>query len=121
MKNVLAPGFLTHALLGLTLSPVLGQTPAPTPTTTLAPAPEPTPTPTLRNKLTQVLPDRQVTFRLLAPKANAVDVIIGIKSGPYESQRSTTAGDDDKIVGEDVTKFEDQLKQANIQHVYTLL
>jgi S-formylglutathione hydrolase FrmB len=31
------------------------------------------------------------------------------------------SGDDDKIVGEDVTKFEDQLKQANVQHVYTLL
>jgi enterochelin esterase-like enzyme len=30
-------------------------------------------------------------------------------------------GDDDKNVGEDVTKFEDQLKQANVQHVYTLL
>jgi len=30
-------------------------------------------------------------------------------------------GDDDKIVGEDVTKFEDQLKQENVQHVYTLL
>jgi hypothetical protein len=91
MKNVLAVGFLTHALLGLTLSPVLAQNPAPTPTTTLAPAPEPTPTPTLRDKLTQVLPDRHVTFRLLAPKANAVDVVIGIKSGPYEPQGSTTA------------------------------
>jgi enterochelin esterase family protein len=31
------------------------------------------------------------------------------------------SGDDDKIVGEDVTKFEDQLKQANVQHVYKLL
>ena len=30
-------------------------------------------------------------------------------------------GDDDKIVGEDVTKFEDQLKQENVQHVFTLL
>jgi dienelactone hydrolase len=30
-------------------------------------------------------------------------------------------GDDNKIVGEDVTKFEDQLKQENVQHVYTLL
>ena len=30
-------------------------------------------------------------------------------------------GDDDRNVGEDVTKFEDQLKQANVQHVYTLL
>jgi enterochelin esterase family protein len=37
-----------------------------------------------------VLPDRHVTFRLLAPKANAVDVIIGIKSAPYERQGSTT-------------------------------
>jgi hypothetical protein len=91
MKNVLALGFLTHALLGLTLSPVAAQTPAPTPTATVAPAPEPIPTPTLRDKLTQVLSDRHVTFRLLAPHANAVDVIIGTKSGPYESQGSTTA------------------------------
>ncbi len=30
-------------------------------------------------------------------------------------------GDDDRNVGEDVTRFEDQLKQANVQHVYTLL
>jgi len=75
----------------LTLSSLLGQNPAPTPITTLAPTPEPTPTPTLRDKLTQVLPDRHVMFQLLAPKAITVDVIIGIKSGPYESQGSTTA------------------------------
>jgi enterochelin esterase family protein len=31
------------------------------------------------------------------------------------------SGDDDKVVGEDVTKFEGRLKQANVQHVYTLL
>ena len=30
-------------------------------------------------------------------------------------------GADDKMVGEDVTKFEDQLKQANVQHTYTVL
>jgi len=110
MKNVLALGFLTQALLGLTLSPALAQTPTPAPTTTVAPTPEPTPPGPLRDKITQVLPDRHVTFRLLAPKANAVDVILGIKSG-----------DDDRLVGEDVTKFEDRLKQANVQHVYTLL
>jgi enterochelin esterase-like enzyme len=30
-------------------------------------------------------------------------------------------GDNDKVVGEDVTKLEDQLKQENVQHVYTLV
>jgi hypothetical protein len=89
MKNVLALGFLT--LLGLTLSPALAQNPTPAPATTVAPTPEPTPPGPLRDKITQVLPDRNVTFRLLAPKANAVDVILGIKSGPYEPQGSTTA------------------------------
>jgi enterochelin esterase-like enzyme len=38
-----------------------------------------------------VLPDGHVTFRLLAPKANTVEVLIGIKSGPYEPQGTTTA------------------------------
>ena len=91
MKNVLAIGFLTHALLGLTLSPGLAQTPTPGPTTTVAPTPEPTPPGPLSDKISQVLPDKHVTFRLLAPKANTVDVILGIKSGPYEAQGSTTA------------------------------
>ena len=89
MKNALTLGFFTHALLGFALSPVLAQTPAPT--TTLAATPEPTPRPPLRDNLTQVLPDRRVTFRLFAPTANAVEVVIGIKSGPYEPQGSTTA------------------------------
>ncbi len=52
--------------------------------------PEATPTPTLGDHFTQVLPDRRVTFRLLAPKANAVEVVIGIKSGVYEAQGTTT-------------------------------
>ena len=82
---------LTHVLLGFTVSQVPAQTPTPAPTTTPAPAPEATPTLTLGDKLTRVLPDRHVTFRLLAPEANAVDVVVGIKSGPYEPQGSTTA------------------------------
>jgi enterochelin esterase-like enzyme len=89
MKNLLAVGFLTHALLGLAFSQVAAQTPASTATTPVAPTHEPTPT--LRDKITQVLPDRHVTFRLLAPQANAVDVIVGNKSGPYEPQGSTTS------------------------------
>jgi enterochelin esterase-like enzyme len=91
MKNILALGFLTHALLGLTLSPAPAQTPTPASTTTVAPTPEPTPPGSLRDKITQVLPDGHVTFRLFAPKANALDVVLGIKSGPYEPQGSTTA------------------------------
>jgi enterochelin esterase family protein len=53
--------------------------------------PEATPMPTLGDHFTQVLPDRRVTFRLLAPKANDVEVLIGIKSGIYESQGTTTS------------------------------
>jgi hypothetical protein len=59
---------LTHVLLGFTVSQVPAQTPTPAPTTTPAPAPEATPTLTLGDKLTRVLPDRHVTFRLLAPE-----------------------------------------------------
>jgi len=52
--------------------------------------PAATPTPTLGDQFTQVLPDRRVTFRLLAPKANAVEVVIGMKSAIYEPQWTTT-------------------------------
>jgi hypothetical protein len=80
-------------LLGLAISfavPVLAQTPTPAPTTTLGPSAEATLTPALGDNVTQVLPDRHVTFRLLAPKVNAVEVLIGITSGPYEPQGTTT-------------------------------
>lgn len=89
MKKTLPVVFLSQALFGLALTPVRAQTP--TPAAVLASAPETTPTSTLRDRLTQVLPDRRVTFRLLAPEANAVEVVIGIKSGPYEPQGTTTA------------------------------
>ena len=56
-----------------------------------ASAPGATPTPTLGEHYTQVLPDQRVTFRLLAPKAKAVKVMIGVKSGVYEPQGTTTA------------------------------
>jgi len=55
-----------------------------------ASAPGATPTPTLGEHYTQVLPDQRVTFRLLAPKAKAVKVMIGVKSGVYEPQGTTT-------------------------------
>jgi 1,4-alpha-glucan branching enzyme len=53
---------------------------------TLSNIAETAPTPTLGDNFTEVLRDRRVTFRLLAPKANAVEVVIGIKSGIYEPQ-----------------------------------
>ena len=81
----------SHALLGFALTPVLAQTPTPAPTATLAPTPVATPITPLRDRLTQVLPDRRVTFRLLAPKANVVEVVIGIKAGVYEPEAATTA------------------------------
>jgi enterochelin esterase-like enzyme len=81
MIKCLALGFLTHAFLGLALTPLPAQTATPA---------QPTPMPTLGDNFTQVLPDRHVIFRLLAPKANAVDVVIGMTSGPYEPQGTKT-------------------------------
>ena len=38
----------------------------------------------------EILPDRRVTFRFFAPKANAVSVLMGLKSGVDEAQGTTT-------------------------------
>jgi enterochelin esterase-like enzyme len=51
----------------------------------------PTYPPTLADILTQVLPNRRVTFRILAPKANSVDVLLGIKSASSEAHGAITA------------------------------
>ena len=78
------------ALVGLAISfalPTFAQQKEATPSGS---TPEATPTPTFGDHFTQVLPDRRVTFRLLAPKANAVEVVIGMKSGIYEAQGTTT-------------------------------
>jgi Carbohydrate-binding module 48 (Isoamylase N-terminal domain) len=80
------PVLLMQAVLGFALTPAPAQTPTPTEPTSA----QPTPTPTLGDRFTQVLPDRRVLFRFFAPKANAVDVVIGLKSGPYEIQGTTT-------------------------------
>ena len=53
--------------------------------------PEATPTPTLEDYDTQILPDRHVIFRLLAPNARDVKVLIGVTSSVNESQGTTTA------------------------------
>jgi enterochelin esterase-like enzyme len=80
------PVLLMQAVLGFALTPAPAQTPTPAEPTSA----QPTPTPTLGDRFTQVLPDRRVLFRFFAPKANAVDVVIGLKSGPYEIQGTTT-------------------------------
>lgn len=53
-------------------------------------SPEPTSTPTLAGYDTQILPDRHVIFRLLAPQANDVKVLIGVTSSVNESQGTKT-------------------------------
>jgi Carbohydrate-binding module 48 (Isoamylase N-terminal domain) len=50
-----------------------------------------TPTPTLEDYDTQILPDRHVIFRLLAPQASDVQVLIGVTSGVNEPQGTATA------------------------------
>jgi hypothetical protein len=52
--------------------------------------PRATPPPTLQDYDTQILPDRHVIFRLLAPAANEVEVRIGVTSAVNESQGTTT-------------------------------
>src|SRR6516162_3735608 len=91
MKKNPALLVFSHILLGFALTPVLAQTPTPAPTATLAPTPVATPITPLRDRLTQVLPDRRVTFRLLAPKANAVEVVIGTKNDVHAPETTGTA------------------------------
>jgi enterochelin esterase-like enzyme len=50
----------------------------------------PNATPTFGDNFTEVLRDRRVTFRLLAPKADAVSVLIGLKSAVNEPTGTTT-------------------------------
>ena len=79
--------------LGSASAPVLAPTPTPGQTTTPALTLEatPLPTPTMGDNFTEVLPDRHVTFRLLAPKANAVSILVGVKSGVDEPQGTTNS------------------------------
>jgi enterochelin esterase-like enzyme len=87
MNKIRRVVLLMQAGLGFALAPAPAQTPPPAEST---PA-QPTPTPTLGDRFTQLLKDQHVVFRFFAPKANAVDVVIGIKSGPYEIQGTTTS------------------------------
>jgi enterochelin esterase-like enzyme len=82
----------SHLMFVVALTSATAQTPTPTPE--VAPnsqsSAQATPTPTLGDHFTEVLSDRHVTFRFFAPKADNVDVVIGLKSGPYELQGTTT-------------------------------
>ena len=82
--------YLLLTLVGLAIGfalPTFAQQKDPTPSES---TPEAKPAPTLGDHFTQILPDRRVTFRLFAPKANAVEVVIGIKSATYEPQATIT-------------------------------
>jgi enterochelin esterase-like enzyme len=70
---------LVVALAALAISfalPTFAQQKEPTPSQS---TPEAMTAPTLGDHFTQVLPDGRVTFRLFAPKASAVGLIIGLK------------------------------------------
>jgi enterochelin esterase-like enzyme len=88
--SILRVVLLARAILGFSLTTVPAQTVAPEQTTTPPSIAQSRPASTLQDTLTQVLADRQVTFRLSAPKANAVEVIIGIKSSVGEHSGATT-------------------------------
>jgi enterochelin esterase-like enzyme len=47
---------------------------------------EATPTPTLEDNFGQILPDRRVMFRLLAPNAKSVSVVVGTDSGEVTTE-----------------------------------
>ena len=81
---------LLLSLAGLVIGfamPTIAQQKLSTPTES---TPEATPTPTLEDYNTQILPDRHVIFRLLAPQATDVKVRIGVTSSVNESQGTTT-------------------------------
>jgi enterochelin esterase family protein len=81
---------LLLSLAGLAIgfaTPTLAQQKVSTPNEN---TPEATPTPTLADYDTQILLDRHVIFRLLAPQANDVKVLIGIKGGVNDPQATTT-------------------------------
>lgn len=91
MNKIALLALLTQFVAGFALTAAHAETPVPAQTMTPRGNTQPIPTPTLGDNFTQVLSDRRVTFRLLAPKAAAVDVLIGLKSGSYEAQGTTTA------------------------------
>jgi enterochelin esterase-like enzyme len=82
---------LLLALAGLVIGfglPTLAQQKVSTPSEGV---PEATPPRTLEGYDTEILPDRHVIFRLLAPQANDVKVRIGVTSSVNEPQGTTTA------------------------------
>jgi len=90
MKKIPSLVLLTYAMVDFLLNPVPAQTPTPSRTTTPALTSETKPASTLGDTFTQLLPDGRVTFRLLAPKANAVEVIIGTKNDVHAPETTGT-------------------------------
>ena len=91
MKKIPSLVLLTYAMVDFLLNPVPAQTPTPSRTTTPALTSETKPASTLGDTFTQLLPDGRVTFRLLAPKANAVEVVIGTKNDVHAPETTGTA------------------------------
>ena len=75
MKKLPVLLFLTHAVVGFTSAHLSAQTLSPSST------PEATPSPTPEENFGQVLPDRRVMFRIVAPNAKSVSVVLETAGG----------------------------------------
>ncbi|HXO97020.1 MAG TPA: alpha/beta hydrolase-fold protein [Chthoniobacterales bacterium] len=86
MKKIPVLLFLTLAIVGFAVTQLPAQTATPSQTVSLSSTPEATATPTPEDNLGQILPDRRVMFRLLAPNAKSVSVILGTDSGEMTTE-----------------------------------
>ena len=68
-------------VVGFAVTPPCAQTAALAQTLSPSSIPEAAPTPTLGDDVGQVLPDGRVIFRLLAPNAQSVSVVVGTNIG----------------------------------------
>src|SRR6266478_8087632 len=80
MKKLPVLLFLSHVVVGFTAAHLPAQTLSPSST------PEATPNPTPEENFGQILPDGHVMFRLLAPNAQSVSVVLGTNSGEVATE-----------------------------------
>jgi Carbohydrate-binding module 48 (Isoamylase N-terminal domain) len=86
MKKIPVLLFMTQAIVGFAVTQLPAQTATPAQTLSPSSTPEATATPTPEDNFDQILPDRRVMFRLLAPNAKSVSVVVGTDSGEVTTE-----------------------------------
>jgi len=86
MKKLPVLLFLTQLIVGSAVTQLPAQTATPAQTLSPSSSPEATPMPALGDDVGQILPDGHVMFRLLAPNAQSVSVVIGTNSGEVATE-----------------------------------